>query len=51
MQPFQTALWLFGVKPYIVALIYTALTRAKCNLFIINLGNPKYDSFFKTNIK
>lgn len=33
------------------ALIYTALTRAKCNLFIINLGNPKYDSFFKTNIK
>ena len=33
------------------ALIYTALTRAKCNLFIINLGNLKYDSFFKTNIK
>ncbi len=33
------------------ALIYTALTRAKCNLFIINLGNPKYDTFFKTNIE
>lgn len=33
------------------ALIYTALTRAKCNLFIINLGNDKYDKFFKDNIK
>ena len=33
------------------ALIYTALTRAKCNLFIINLGNQKYDEFFKTKIK
>lgn len=32
------------------ALIYTALTRARNNLFIINLGNQKYDSFFKTNI-
>ena len=28
------------------ALIYTALTRARCNLFIINLGNQKYDEFF-----
>ena len=33
------------------ALIYTALTRAKCNLFILNLGNIKYHSFFQTNIK
>ena len=33
------------------ALIYTALTRAQCNLFIINLGNKKYNSFFKDNIK
>lgn len=33
------------------ALIYTALTRAKCNLFILNLGNTKYHSFFQTNIK
>ena len=32
------------------ALIYTALTRAKCNLFIINLGNYKYDSFFKQEV-
>ena len=32
------------------ALIYTALTRAKCNLFILNLGNEKYHSFFKSNI-
>jgi hypothetical protein len=22
MQPFQTALWLFGVKPYIIAKVY-----------------------------
>lgn len=32
------------------ALIYTALTRAQCNLFIINLGNQKYHSFFQNNI-
>ena len=32
------------------ALIYTALTRAKCNLFIINLGNNKYHNFFYSNI-
>lgn len=33
------------------ALIYTAITRARNNLFIINLGNKKYDSFFKSNIR
>ena len=33
------------------ALIYTALTRAKCNLFILNLNNQKYHSFFLSNIK
>ena len=33
------------------ALIYTALTRARCNLFIINLGNSEYDDFFAKNIK
>jgi hypothetical protein len=32
------------------ALIYTALTRAKCNLFIINLGNQKYHHFFHSNV-
>lgn len=32
------------------ALIYTALTRARCNLFIINLGNKVYDKFFRENI-
>lgn len=32
------------------ALIYTALTRAKQNLFIVNLGNDKYHSFFQNNI-
>ena len=33
------------------ALIYTALTRAKCNLFILNLGNTKYHKFFSQNIQ
>lgn len=33
------------------ALIYTAITRARNNLFIINLGNKKYNTFFKENIK
>ncbi|MFK8289104.1 UvrD-helicase domain-containing protein [Capnocytophaga canimorsus] len=28
-------------------LIYTAITRAKRNLFILNLGNDKYDLFFE----
>ena len=31
-------------------LIYTAITRAKESLFIVNLGNDKYDEFFNTNI-
>lgn len=33
------------------ALIYTAITRARENLFIINLGNKKYNTFFKENVK
>lgn len=33
------------------ALINTALTRAKCNLFILNLGNDKYHKFFAEHIK
>ncbi len=32
------------------ALIYTALTRAKCNLFILNMGNQRYHTFFTNNI-
>lgn len=32
-------------------LIYTALTRAKSNLFIINLGNEKYHEFFKNKVQ
>lgn len=32
------------------ALIYTALTRAKCNLFILNLSNVNYHSFFYNSI-
>lgn len=31
-------------------LIYTGLTRAKKNLLIFNLGNKKYDGFFKQEI-
>lgn len=31
-------------------LIYTGMTRAKENLFVINLGESRYDSFFKTCI-
>ncbi len=30
--------------------IYTAFTRAKTNLYIINIGNQKYNEFFKNNI-
>ena len=36
--------------PNNAALIYTALTRSRCNLFIINLGNKVYDKFFRENI-
>ena len=32
------------------ALVYTALSRAKCNLFILNLGNMNYHSFFESHI-
>lgn len=35
----------------IPALIYTALTRAKGNLFIINIGNQQYHTFFDNNMK
>ena len=31
-------------------LIYTGITRAKENLFVINIGNNDYDDFFKTNM-
>ena len=32
-------------------LIYTAMTRCRYNLFVINLKNLKYDTFFKKNIE
>lgn len=32
-------------------LIYTAITRCKENLIIINIGNRRYDEFFKRTIK
>ena len=32
-------------------LIYTAITRAKENLFILNLGDDRYDKFFINNVK
>ena len=28
-------------------LVYTAITRARNNLFVINLGNASFDNFFK----
>lgn len=31
-------------------LIYTGITRAKRNLFILNMGNLKYHEFFSKNI-
>lgn len=33
------------------ALVYTAITRARSNLFIINMGNKQYHTFFERNIK
>lgn len=33
------------------ALVYTAITRARKNLFILNKGNDKYHEFLKNNIK
>ncbi len=32
-------------------LIYTAITRCRQNLIIINIGNYRYDNFFKSQIK
>ncbi len=32
-------------------LIYTAITRCRQNLVIINIGNRRYDDFFKRTIK
>lgn len=33
------------------ALIYTALTRAKCNLFIMNIDNLTYHNFFNQKVR
>ena len=33
------------------ALVYTAITRAKRNLFILNMGNTNYHDFFVNNIE
>lgn len=40
----------YSKQDNIPALIYTALTRAKGNLFIINLGNTQYHKFFSSNM-
>lgn len=37
-------------KENVAALIYTAMTRAKCNLFILNIGNMVWHSFFRKNV-
>lgn len=33
------------------SLLYTAITRARCNLFVINIANEKYGDFFKKHIR
>ena len=30
------------------SLVYTAITRAKQNLFVLNMGNNQFDGFFRT---
>ncbi len=40
-----------GTNPVPVdEMIYTALTRARNNLIVINIGDTRYDSFFRDNI-
>lgn len=40
-----------GTNPVPVdELIYTALTRARNNLIVVNIGDTRYDSFFRDNI-
>lgn len=40
----------FGESTFMVRpeLIYTAITRAKQNLFVLNMGNSLFDEFFRT---
>ena len=51
LQPDAPTQNLYGIKQNSPALIYTALTRAMCNLFILNIGNSDYHSFFSNNIQ
>ena len=44
---FQDNVYAVTPQENINALIYTAITRARQNLFVINLGNAQYDSFFQ----
>ena len=36
-----------GFMPMCMENIYTAITRARENLYVINIGNNYYDSFFR----
>ena len=40
-----------GFMPMSPENIYTAITRARENLYVINIGNDYYDQFFKTQSK
>ena len=40
-----------GGKENIDELIYTALTRVRQNLIIVNIGNKRYDEFFRKNME
>lgn len=46
----ETLFLLITADDDIDEVIYTAFTRATKNLYIVNIGNKKYDGFFKKNI-
>lgn len=46
----KTLFFIITSDDVIDEVIYTAFTRAVKNLYIINIGNTKYDNFFKNNI-
>lgn len=43
--------FIIQTRQNIPAHIYTAITRARENLFILNMGNEKYHHFFNSNIQ
>ena len=37
-------------RPMAPEAVYTAITRARENLYVINIGNDKYDEFFRSQV-